>query len=663
MAETRKILFLPMDRPFPAAEDETVLDTAMRSGVHINASCGGNGACGKCRIRIVEGDATSPHHPKIAQWEYDSGVRLACLTRPLGDITVEIPFESQVDKAALKKKTAAPHILAVSDLDRLVEGWSVNPSVFKKYLELSPPSLEENTNDLERLTRKLRKTFKVHAISVDFRLLVKLAGVLRQAEWRVTSTVVLTSKGYTLINVEPGNTEERNYSIVIDIGTTTVWGQLLDLAHCQVFRRFEDGNGGTGLCTLAEAADYNAQISYGEDVISRIMYAQKPGGLKRLQEVVVSTINGVIRELIEVSRIPVDFISHLVFAGNTTMTHLALGLDPKYLMLSPYVPTTTFVPPVRAIHLGINVKDNVFTYIFPCVASYVGGDIVAGVLGSGIFQREEIALFMDIGTNGEIVVGNKDWLTCTSCSAGPAFEGGGIKFGMRAGKGAVEQVRINPSTLEPMILTIGRTKPAGICGSGLIDAVAEFFEAGIIGQNGKFNHDLGTSRIREGESGWEYVLSYAADTQIGRDIVITEADLDNMIRTKAAIYAGCKTLLDSVGLGFENVDKVVIAGGFGRSIDVEKAQIIGLLPDMVPERFVFVGNGSLLGARLVSFSRELQKEAERIARMMTNIELSNNGRFMDEFVSAQFIPHTDEKAFPTVMEMVASRKEKMSGNA
>ncbi len=663
MADQHKITFLPMDRAFPVEEQETVLETAMRSGVHINASCGGNGACGKCRVKVVKGSVASPIHPKIAQWEYDAGVRLACLTRPQGDIEVEIPFESQVDRAALRKRTTSPHILSASDLDRLVEGWSVNPSVFKKYVELTPPSSEENTNDLERLTRELRKTYQVSAISVDFRVLTKLSAALREAEWRVTATIVLTSKGYTIINVEPGNREEQNYSIVIDIGTTTVWGQLLDLAHCQVFRRMEDQNGGTGLCTLAEAADYNAQISYGEDVISRIMYAQKPGGLERLQEVVVSTINGVIRELLEMSRVPVNLISHLVFAGNTTMTHLALGLDPKYLMLSPYVPTVTFVPPVRAINLGIEVTDHVFTYIFPCVASYVGGDIVAGVLGSGIFQRDEVALFMDIGTNGEIVVGNKDWLTCTSCSAGPAFEGGGIKFGMRAGKGAIEQVRINPSTLEPMILTIGRAKPAGICGSGLIDVVAEFFEAAIIDQNGRFNRELPTTRVREGDSGWEYVLSYAGETHIGRDIVVTEADLDNMVRAKAAIYAGCKTLLDSVGLTFNDVDKVIIAGGFGHSIDIEKAQVIGLLPDVASEKFVFVGNGSLLGARLVSFSRELQKEAERIARMMTNVELSNNHGFMDEFVSALFIPHTDERAFPNVMEMVRGRKERIATNA
>jgi uncharacterized 2Fe-2S/4Fe-4S cluster protein (DUF4445 family) len=490
-------------------------------------------------------------------------------------------------------------------------------------------------------------------------MLKKLAATLRKADWRVTVTIVLTRKGYTLINVEPGNTEEQNYSIVIDIGTTTVCGQLLDLARCQVYRRTEGADNGTQACTLAETADYNAQISYGEDVISRIVFAQKAGGLKRLQEVIVSTINGVIRELLAMSGIEVELISHLVFAGNTTMTHLVLGLDPKYIMMSPYTPTSNFIPPVRAINIGLNVKDHVFTYIFPGVASYVGGDIVAGVLGSGIFQRDEITLFIDVGTNGEIVIGNKDWLTCTSCSAGPAFEGGGIKFGMRAGNGAIEQVKINPSTYEPMILTIARAKPAGICGSGLIDLVAELFEAGAIDQNGKFNRELPTARVREGESGWEYVLSFAAESRIGRDIVLTEVDLDNLIRAKAAIYAGCKTLLDSVGLRFEDLERVIIAGGFGHSIDLEKAQMIGLLPDVPVEKFIFVGNGSLLGARLLSFSRELLKQTERIAKTMTNIELANNPAFMDEFIAALFIPHTNESDFPRVIEQIRNRKEQV----
>jgi uncharacterized 2Fe-2S/4Fe-4S cluster protein (DUF4445 family) len=646
-----------------ASEGESLLELAMKSGIHINASCGGNGACGKCRIKVLEGNVRSAPHPKIPHYEYESGTRLACMTVPLEDIVIEIPFESQVDRSALKRKREATHVLTATDLDQLVKGWEVDPAVYKKYVELDPPSPEDNINDLGRLMRELRKKHEIDDVSADFKVLLKLPRVLREAQWKVTLTLVVTRRGLKLINVEPGNTENKNYSIVIDIGTTTVCGQLLDLANCNIYQRVEDLSNGSQVCTLGEASDYNAQISYGEDVITRILYAQKAGGLKRIQEVVIGTINGLIKELLDVSGVSLDDVSHLVFAGNTTMTHLVLGLEPRYIMLSPYTPIANFIPPVRAINLGLNVRDHVHIYIFPCVASYVGGDIVAGVLGSGIFQRSDVTLFMDIGTNGELVVGNKDWLTCASCSAGPAFEGGGIKFGMRAGRGAIEQVRINPTTYEPMILTIGRAKPAGICGSGLIDIVAELFETGMVDQNGKFKRDLATQRVREGDSGLEYVLSYAAETQIGRDIVITEVDLDNLIRAKAAIYAGCKVLLDNVGLTFADVNTIMIAGGFGHYIDIEKAQMIGLLPDAPSEKFIFVGNGSLLGARLLSFSKELLRETERIARTMTNIELSNSPKFMDEFIAAMFLPHTDEKAFPSVMDQLKGNREAGASDA
>jgi uncharacterized 2Fe-2S/4Fe-4S cluster protein (DUF4445 family) len=673
MADPYKITFLPMEKTVSSGEGETLLETAMAAGIHINASCGGNGICGKCRVKIRAGACDAPSHPRLSREEYDAGLRLACLTMPRGDMVVEIPLESQVDRATLKKDTLGrgalrrdekeSHVLSATALDRLVRDWSVDPAVFKKYVELPPPSAEDNINDFGRLARELKKSLAGGEISANLNVLKGLAGTLREAEWRVTATLVGTDGSFRLVNIEAGNREDWNYSVVIDIGTTTVWGQVLDLAHCAAARACPDGNAaldaatgaGTEACTCAESADFNSQISYGEDVISRILYARKPGGLDRLRDAVVSTINGILRELEAASGVGKEGISHMVLAGNTTMTHLALGLDPTYLMLSPYTPTSNFYPPVRAKDLGINVADHVFALFFPSVASYVGGDIVAGVLGSGMFRRDEIALFLDIGTNGEIVVGNREWLTCASCSAGPAFEGGGIQFGMRAGRGAIEKVRVSPSTFEPMLLTIGRTPPAGICGSGLIDLAAEFFETGIIDQNGKFRRDLPTARVRPGETGAEYVLSYADETSIGRDITVSEADLDNLIRTKAAIYAGCKTLLGSVGLSFEDVGRIIIAGGFGRHLDIERAQTIGLLPDVPSERFIFVGNGSLLGARLLSFSKELLDEAQRIARSMTNVELSNNTSFMDEFVAALFIPHTDERAFPHVLGGIRER--------
>ena len=659
MVGVNKVKFLPRDRVFPALADETILETAMRSGVHINASCGGNGACGKCRILVREGEVDSSPSPALPDADYNAGVRLACRTRPLSDVAIEIPFESQVDKIALKRRETSPRILSAAALDQLVKDWSVDPSVFKEYVELPPPSAEDNMNDLGRLVRALKKG----EVSPDLRVVKKLAQTLREADWRVTVTVDATDGDLRLTEIEPGNTVEKHYSIAIDIGTTTVWGQLLDLSHCRDVRLENASDGGIQSCVLGEAADYNAQISYGEDVISRIMYAQKEGGLDRLREVILSTINGIIRELLRVGGVEAEWISHVALAGNTTMTHLVCGVDPKYLMLSPYVPAFNAMPPVSARDLGLEVGDHALAYVAPCVASYVGGDIVAGVLASGIFQRGEVALFLDIGTNGEIVIGNKDWLTCTSCSAGPAFEGGGIRFGMRAGSGAIEQVSIDPSTYEPMLLTVGRTRPAGICGSGLIDAVAEFFETGIIDRDGRIRRDLKTNRVREGEVGWEYVLAWAKETQIGRDIALTEADLDNLIRAKAAVYAGCRTLLSSLGLTFRNVDKVIIAGGFGRYLNIERAQTIGLLPDVAPEKFVFIGNGSLLGARLMTFSRELLDKARQIARSMTNIELSSNPAFMNEFMAALFIPHTDDREFPRVMELVSGSRERNGTHA
>jgi uncharacterized 2Fe-2S/4Fe-4S cluster protein (DUF4445 family) len=441
-----------------------------------------------------------------------------------------------------------------------------------------------------------------------------------------------------VINIEPGDTREKHYSLAFDIGTTTVCGQLLDLNRGNV---------------VAESIAYNGQISYGQDVITRIAYCQRPGGLKRLQQAVVGTINDIISELLAQSQVKLEHVGHLMVAGNTTMTQILLGLDPKYIRLAPYTPVANFFPPVNASSLGIKVNEHVYLFTFPAVASYVGGDIVSGVVGAGVHQRKTLTLFMDIGTNGEIVIGNSDWLVTASCSAGPAFEGGGIKHGIVASEGAIEEFSINPSTLEPEIGTIGGAKPKGICGSGLINIVAGLLEARVIAPNGKFNPDLPTKRVRRGSDGYEYVLAWAQDTQTGKDIVITEVDIDNLMRAKAAMYAGCQTLSKSVGLGGCEFEQVIIAGAFGSHINIERAITIGLLPDLPPERFVFIGNGSLLGARLTSFSTDLLDDARRVAQMMTNFELSENVEFMNNYMAALFLPHTDANAFPRVSKRLA----------
>ncbi|MDO8721404.1 MAG: 2Fe-2S iron-sulfur cluster-binding protein, partial [Syntrophales bacterium] len=379
-----KVSFHPSGRSIAVDEGENLLQSAMAAGIHINASCGGSGTCGKCKVKIIAGSADSPMNSKLSPSEYEEGYRLACRTSIVENLGVEIPLESQVDKSALALKGdrgLASYLLSPKDIYQLVEGWDVDPTVFKRYVELEPPSIKDNVSDLTRLVQAINRQHGINGISTDFRVIMKLSRTLRAADWKVTVTLVFTRKGYKLINVEPGDNRHQNYSIVLDIGTTTVFGQILNLNECKVVACANGDCDGATLFALAEASDYNAQISYGEDVITRIMYAQKSGGLKKMQETVVGTINGIIDELLRMSRIDRSLVSHMVVAGNTTMTQLFLGVDPKYIREAPYVPTAHFIPPVRAAHLGINIGEHVHVYTFPMVASYVGGDIVAGVLG------------------------------------------------------------------------------------------------------------------------------------------------------------------------------------------------------------------------------------------------------------------------------------------
>jgi uncharacterized 2Fe-2S/4Fe-4S cluster protein (DUF4445 family) len=629
---------------------------AVEAGVYIQASCGGEAFCGKCRVKIEKGEVESPRTPKVSEEEYRQGFRLACQTKILSDLEVGIPVESHLDRRVIarsRERVTAGRRVSHQELESLVLGWCFNPALRKFHLEVEPPTLKDNRSDLSRLLMALKKNLGLEGISIDSHLLPRLPFILRQADWKVTATLVQTrvesqlaeyqlrgSRRPKLISLEEGDTTQEHYSIVLDIGTTTVWAQLLDLNQRK---------------TLAEASDYNPQIQYGDDVITRIVYSQKPGGLKKLQETVIGTINGLIRELIAKSGVNVTRVSHMTAAGNTIMTHLLLGLNPKYIRESPYTPVANYIPPVRAVELGLEVGEHVHLYTFPSVASYVGGDIVSGILGSGIYQRKTLTLYIDIGTNGEIVIGNSDWMVTAACSAGPAFEGGGIKHGMRATTGALEDFRIDPVSYEPMLLTIGMVKPKGICGSGLINTIAEFLEAGVITPNGKFNSDLPTRRIRSGLDGREYVLAYAGETATGSDLVITEVDIDNLMRAKAAMYAGYVTLLQSVGLSIANLEQVVIAGAFGSFIDLERAITIGLLPELPLDRFLFIGNGSLLGARLISFCNEMLDDGERVCRMMTNVELSENPIFMDNYMAALFLPHTNGGEFPGVSEKLRVR--------
>jgi len=629
--------FMPADIYVQTRTGDNLLQLAVEAGVHINASCGGDGACGKCRVMITSGEVSCRDSEKLTPQEYAQGWRLACRSTVQSDLEVLIPEQPPLHGQAVRKARIHAHETRHATAStEAVQGFDPPVHVYK--LQLTPPTLTDNASDFTRIQRTLRKDHGIEVEGIELNALKKLPHAAREGVWQLTVAIA----GRRIIRIEPGAASAAHYAVAFDIGTTSLWGHLIDL------------NTGS---LLAEASAYNPQISCGDDVISRIIYSQKQGGLAHLQMVLVHELSALIDELLLKSGIIKDDISHITAAGNTVMSHLLLGIDPKYLREAPYVPAASIIPRVNASDIGLSVPGPVPLIVLPCVASYVGGDIVAGVVASGMHETDMLTLYIDIGTNGEIVLGNRDWLMTASCSAGPSFEGGGLTCGMRAMPGAIEGFSISDADFEPMIVTIGRKRPVGICGSGAINILDEFMETGIIARNGKFDRGLPTRRIRQGAGGFEYVLVESPLSGTGADIVITEADIDNIMRAKAAMFAGCHALLANAALTFSDLDQVIIAGAFGDYIDLEKAVAIGLFPDIPRERYTFIGNGSLAGARLAAGSQKYLETAEDVARKMTNIELSEDRSFMDKYISGLFLPHTDSGLFPTV----TARLEKTKG--
>jgi uncharacterized 2Fe-2S/4Fe-4S cluster protein (DUF4445 family) len=608
--------------------EESLLQAFKKNGIYLVSSCGGKGICGKCRVRLLGGKGKIVSTGKLEPREIKAGITLACQTFPKGDVFIDIPKESRLvigDKIALSKS---------GDLLELLQslGASVSPMVRQITLSLPPPTLHDNMSDLERLRRSLEEKDMI-GMRFTHEFVSSLANTLREAEWKINLGYTV---GHDIVSITPVDMRRGRFGLAVDIGTTTIVVYLVD---------FRDGR------LVDVGSTYNSQIRYGDDVITRIIYATEGGGLGELRDAVVTDINDLSETLLERKNIKIQDVESVVIAGNTTMTHIFWGLNPAYIREEPYVPTVNFFPRWRAevAQLNINLKAPVFTS--PCVASYVGGDIVSGVLASKMHRNSEIALFMDIGTNGEIVIGNKEWLVTAACSAGPCFEGSGIRHGMRATEGAIESVQIDPKTHEPELGIIGNINAMGICGTGMIDAIAEMFLKGVIDQKGKFVKEIKTDRIREGFEGPEF-LFFRDDS---REVVLTEVDIENILRAKAAIYAGVSLLLKEVGLGFDTIQRVYIAGGFGNYIDVDKAIILGMLPDIPREKFSFIGNASITGAYLCLLSKELRQEAGIIASKMTYMELSVSRGFMEEYMSALFLPHTHMRLFPTVKKLLSSK--------
>lgn len=628
------VTFLPENKQVRAPAGATLLYAAQLGEIPLNASCNGKGSCGKCKLILESGLAKSVNTPLLTPDEKAKNYILACQSTIHGDVAVRIPEET-IER---KLKIAGMGQAATSRLQGLVG--EITPMLSHFALELPPPTLDDAISDMDRLLRGLSKSgCDISRMSVGLPVLRELAASMRDESWKVTASVVKKRYSSEIVAVRPGNGQPGSLGLAVDVGTTSIVVYLVDM---------QDGR------VLAATSGHNRQAVCGDDVINRIVCAEKDG-VKKLSDMGLSTINGLINEAIAGAGVARDRIDNVALSGNTTMIHLLLRIEPRHIRRTPYIPSVSAFPVLRADNVGLKVHPGAAVFVMPSPAGYVGGDIVSGLIYTGFHREAPMTLFIDVGTNGEIVLGNQDWLMTASCSAGPAFEGGGIRWGMRAEEGAIEKVHIDPETLSPVCTVVGNGPPRGICGSGMIDLLSEMVRVGIIQPNGKFNMDAGHPRITKDGDEPAYILAFGPDTAVDKDILFMESDVENLIRSKGAVYAGFKTLLTQAGMDFSMIDRMIITGGFGQYLDLEKAVSIGLLPDIDRSRFNYLGNSSIAGAYMALLSEDYRKEAAEICNRMTYIDFSSNNRFMEEFTSAMFIPHTHLEEFPSVKQ-VSSRK-------
>ena len=651
--EKFNVTFYPDKKTVQIEKGKTILTAAISAHIYINSSCGGDGVCGRCKIILKKGEVISQPSGRLTPEQRRQGYYLACQTLVQSDLEVLIPQESRIDLDKLTQEEVDLRLKGLySKAEEVEPAKSIlaegiflhSPLATKLYLELPPPNHNDRISDLERLYRQIRQVYPhtknigvgVHDIPIMQTGLVnirRLGQMLRDSEWKVTVTLGKRNGTTEIVLIEPGDTSTKNYGFCFDIGTTTISVQLVDLNTKRI---------------LGTKATYNRQASFGSDIITRIIYAREEDGLEKLHHAVIDSMNEMIQELIKENRVDLNDVNCILCAGNTTMVHLLLRVDPTCIRKEPYVSTANFVPTIRATEAGIKINPRGLLSCVPGVSSYVGGDTCAGILSCGMDKEEKLCLLIDIGTNGEIALGNREFLIGTAASAGPAFEGSGLSSGVRAARGAIQKVKIRPKDFGVEFSVIGDGRKAvGICGSGYIDIVSQMLKAGLIDRKGKFNQ-IKSPRLRQGEFGREFIIAFANDSESNFDIVISEADIENIKRAKAAIFAAALILVKQMSLGFSDIEKIFIAGGFGTYIDIENAKNIGLLPDIKREKFIFVGNSSLAGAREVLLSYEAMKQIKEIARKVTYFELSVETSYMDEYMAAMFFPHTESSRFPSV---------------
>jgi len=643
--EEFKITFLPEQKSVYIDRGTDLLTAALKTSIHIYNSCGGEGVCGRCKVIVKKGDYITEDSGRITEGEREKGYVLACRTTPESDMEVFVPEESRLGDLEIlteeiKAKRLAGLYTPVEEIEEehhktAAKIFKHGPLSTKIFLKLPNPTIDDNSGDADRLLGEIKKHHKgINTIQMSLSNIKKLPRLLRESGWEVTATLGNRNKTTEVVLIEPGDRSKENFGVAVDIGTTTIVAYLVDLDSQEV---------------LGSKASYNPQVDFGEDVISRIIFAQHEKGLEKLHHAVIDTLNTLIDSLIKEAELTLDDVTAVICAGNTTMIHLLLKIDPTYIRKEPYIPAVNFMPVIRAAEAGIKINPRGLLACLPCIGSYVGGDIVAGILASGMDKTKDLSLFIDLGTNGEVVLGNKEWLMACSTSAGPCFEGGGLKSGIRAMKGAIQNISIKNNSIECQ--TIGNLSPKGICGSGIVDIISELLKNKIIDRSGRMK-DNNTCKIRDSGGVKEIVLAEAKDSAIGKDITIDENDIKNLIHSKGAIYTGIEVLLKEAGFKRSDIKHVFIAGGLGTALNIRSAINIGLLPDLPEKNFIFLGNTSVAGAKMCLLSNEAMEAAEAIANKMAYLDLSTSASFMNNYSAALFLPHTDIESFPSVKKML-----------
>jgi uncharacterized 2Fe-2S/4Fe-4S cluster protein (DUF4445 family) len=626
------ITFQPSGKTIAAESGASLLDCARLAAVEIDAPCGGKGTCGKCMVRVVSGQLESGSLGALPTESVAAGHVLACKARLRSeDVTIEVPERTGWDGGKFAEASDSEGLIR---RELLPVKWEFDPLALKWMIEVPPAQLEDGLSDFDRLERALQRDWGDIAVDCSLDVLRGLSETLRMDDGRVTVSMIRDTNRIHLLRVEPSDSTVRQYGIAVDVGTTTIAVQLVFLEMGEI---------------IATQSAYNDQLACGLDVISRINYAKRPERLEELRSRVLKSINGLIEQVCGARDVRPVEICNAVISGNTTMLHLLLGLNPEYIRLEPYTPTIMQSFYLTAAEVGIEINPGSWISLSPCVGSYVGGDITAGLLCTDIAtDTDEVSLFIDIGTNGELVLGSSEFLLACACSAGPAFEGGGIDRGMRASLGAIERVTVDAETGVCSGLTVGGTAPIGICGSGMIALLADLFLTGWVDAAGKFDRVRESPAVQVDGRNAYYVIATAEESGTGEALRVSEHDIENIIRTKGAIYSACALMLQQVGMAFEDLAHVYIAGGFGRFLDLRKATVIGLVPDLPRERFKYVGNSSLMGSYMTLVSKDYHQRQIELANRMTYIELSTDAAYMDQYTAALFLPHTDPNLFPSV---------------